>query len=88
MQKQRLAGIDVITFERDDENRSQGQSNAITNPADGPSLPAVIYGIPYGWEPASLTIIVMFPSRAAAFCDMVARHGFANRQAGYYKWSC
>ena len=50
VQNRRLTGIDAITFERDDETRSHGQSTAITNPSDGPSLPAVIYGIPYGWS--------------------------------------
>lgn len=85
VQNNRLAGIDVITFERDDETRSQGQSTAITNPADGPSLPAVIYGIPYGWEPASLTFIVMFldetPERIwAVVADSLANVSFAHER--------
>lgn len=66
----RLAGIDVITFKREDEERSRGSTHTLTNPDPGPSLPAVIYGLPYGWEPASLTIIVLFsdevPERAWA----------------------
>lgn len=85
VQNQRLSGIDVITFERDDATRSRGRSTAITNIADGPSLPAVIYGIPYGWEPASLTIIVMFidvkPQRVwAVVADSLANASFGHER--------
>jgi hypothetical protein len=86
VQNGRLAGIDVITFDKDDEGFSHGQTTTITNPSKLPSTPLLIYGIPYRWEPASLTVIVMFLDDLPERVWAVAADSLANLSFGYQRF--
>lgn len=86
VQSGRLAGIDVITFDKDDEGFSHGQTTTITNPSKLPSTPLLIYGIPYGWEPASLTMIVMFLDDLPEQVWAVAADSLANLSFGHQRF--
>lgn len=86
VQNGRLAGIDVITFDKDDEGFSHGQTTTITNPSKLPSTPMLIYGIPYGWEPVSLTMIVMFLDDLPEQVWAVTADSLANLTFGHQRF--
>lgn len=56
----RVAGIEVLRYDRVDEELSHGRATGYTNPEPGPSLPLVLYAVPPDWRPASLRFAVAF----------------------------
>lgn len=56
----RVAGIEVMQYEKADEHFSHGTTIGYTNPEPGLSLPLVLYGYPRDWRPASIRFIVSF----------------------------
>lgn len=60
VQKRRLAGIEVMKFERTDDSFSHGTTVGHTNAEPGPSLPLVLFGYPPEWQPIDIRFIVAF----------------------------
>ena len=56
----RLAGIEVMRYEKEDEHLSSGRNIGYTNPEPGPSLPMVLYGFPRDWRPQSIRFAIAF----------------------------
>jgi hypothetical protein len=58
--------LGTTTIQRADDDGELGPethaSTSYDNPSQEPSLPALIYGIPRDWRPASLTLAVVFRS--------------------------
>lgn len=60
VQNGRLAGIEVMRFERADSTRSRGRNEGYTNPTEGPTPPLLLYGLPVDWSASSIEFVVMF----------------------------
>lgn len=60
VQNRRVGGIEVLRYERRDEQLSHGRATGYTNPEPGPSLPLVLFAVPPDWRPASLRFVVAF----------------------------
>ncbi len=82
----RIAGIEVMQYDRTDEHFSHGQNIGYTNPEKGSSLPLVLYGFPRDWRPASIRFVVSFmddqlPAAAwALVADTVLDVGFGHER--------
>lgn len=86
VQNRRVTGIEVLRFEKGDENLSEGRNQGYTNPEAGSSLPLVLYGFPRDWQPASLRFAVAFldeelPAQVwALVADNVLDVGFGHER--------
>ncbi|GAA1508670.1 hypothetical protein [Nocardioides humi] len=59
VQDRRVTGIEVLCYERDDTNMSNGRAIGHPNP-EASSLPLVMCGIPSHWQPLSIQFVVAF----------------------------
>lgn len=81
----RILGIEVMQYEKMDEDFNHGTSISYKNPEPGPSLPLVLYGFPRDWRPATIRFVVSFldepPSEAwALVADSVLDVGFGHER--------
>lgn len=75
-----VQGISMIQEELDQlDGVARRTSTDVDNPSHEPSLPALIYGYPRDWRPASLTLVVTFldGDKPASACALVADNFFS-----------
>ncbi|MEA3078195.1 MAG: hypothetical protein QOF60_3103 [Actinomycetota bacterium] len=86
VKNKRVAGVEVMRYEKEDEHLSSGQNIGYTNPEAGPSLPLVLYGFPRDWRPKSIRFVMAFmdeelPTHVwALVADSVLDVGFGHER--------
>lgn len=81
----RVTGVEVLCYEPDDTNLSNGRAAGHTNPEDS-SLPLVLCGIPRYWHPISIQFAIAFlgqdyPTRVWALAaESIIEIGFGHQR--------
>lgn len=86
VQQRRLAGIEVLRYDESDTELSQGRTSSYRNPAEGPSLPCVLYGLPLDWQATSLQFIVTFLDEAPAQVWAIAASDLYELSCGHQRF--
>lgn len=60
VQNRRVTGVEVMRFDKDDTNLSNGRNTGYTNPEPDTSLPLVLFGFPRHWQPNNIRFIIAF----------------------------